>query len=125
MNKAEFERLVCSLDGDALEVLGGEMDGLDANSPFNPGPEEMGLDEVAGEEEIEESLMSNYFYNFDVEVKGSTGMLDVRGTFAVVDGYVERIERLTVCASDGTRLPDDSPEMSSVYDQLAELLRND
>lgn len=125
MTKAEFERLVCSLDCEALEVLDGEIDGFDANSPFNPGPEEMGLDEDVSEEEIEDSLMSNYFYNFDVEVEGSAGMLDVRGTFAVVDGYVERIERLTVCASDGTRLSDDSPEMSSVYDQLAELLSND
>ena len=125
MTKTEFERLVCSLDGEALEVLDGEIDGFDANSPFNPGPEEMGLDGDASEEEIEESLMSNYFYNFDVEVEGSAGMLDVRGTFAVMDGYVESIERLTVCASDGTRLSDDSPEMSSVYDQLAELLSND
>jgi hypothetical protein len=37
MTRKEFEKIVCSLDGDALEVLDGEVDGFDSNSPFNPG----------------------------------------------------------------------------------------
>ena len=132
MTREEFEKMVCSLDGEALEVLDGEVDGFDPGSPFNPSPMEMGLDEDASEEEIEESLMSNYFYNFDVEVDGSTGKVGVSGTFAVEDGYVDRIERLVAYdmkglsedadMTGGVKLPDDSPEMSVVYDRLAELL---
>lgn len=93
---------------------------------------EMGLDEDASEEEIEESLMSSYFYNFDVEVDGSASKVGVSGTFAVEDGYVDRIERLVAYdmkglpedadVTDGVKLSEDSPEMSVVYDQLAELL---
>ena len=132
MTKEEFERMVRSLDGDALEVLDGEIDGFDPDSPFNPGLEEMGLDEDATEEEIEDSLMSNYYHNFDVVVDGSAGKVGVSGTFAVQDGYVDRIERLVAYdlnglpenadVTDGVKLPDDSPEMSVVYDRLAELL---
>ena len=132
MTKEEFERMVRSLDGDALEVLDGEIDGFDPDSPFNPGLEEMGLDEDATEEDIEDSLMSNYYYNFDVEVDGSAGKVGVSGTFAVQDGYVDRIERLVAYdlnglpedadVTNGVKLPDDSPEMSVVYDRLAELL---
>ena len=132
MTKEEFERMVRSLDGDALEVLDGEIDGFDPDSPFNPGLEEMGLDEDATEEDIEDSLMSNYNYNFDVEVDGSAGKVGVSGTFAVQDGYVDRIERLVAYdlnglpedadVTNGVKLPDDSPEMSVVYDRLAKLL---
>ena len=132
MTKEEFERMVRSLDGDALEVLDGEIDGFDPDSPVNPGLEEMGLDEDATEENIEDSLMSNYYYNFDVEVDGSAGKVGVSGTFAVQDGYVDRIERLVAYdlnglpedadVTNGVKLPDDSPEMSVVYDRLAELL---
>ena len=132
MTREEFERMVRSLEGDALEVLDGEIDGFDPNSPFNPGLEEMGLDEDATEEDIEDSLMSNYYYNFDVKVDGSTGKVGVSGTFAVQDDYVDRIERLVAYdlkglpenadVTDGVKLPDDSPEMSVVYDRLAELL---
>ena len=132
MTKEEFERMVRSLDGDALEVLDGEIDGFDPDSPFNPGLEEMGLDEDATEEDIEDSLMSNYYYNFDVEVDGSAGKVGVSGTFAVQDGYVDRIERLVAYdlnglpenadVTDGVKLPDDSPEMLVVYDRLSKLL---
>ena len=134
MTREEFEKMVRSLDGEALEVLDGEVDGLDPNSPFNPSPEEMGLDEDASEEDIEESLMNNYYYNFDVEVDGSAGKVGVIGTFAVEDGYVDRIERLDAYdmkglseyaeTSTGVRIPADSPEMAVVYDRLAELLRD-
>ena len=133
MTKEEFERMVRSLDGDALEVLDGEIDGFDPNSPFNPGLEEMGLDEDTAEEDIEDSLMSNYYYNFDVEVDGSAGKVGVSGTFAVQDGYVDRIERLAAYdlkglpedagVTDGPAIPEDSQEMSVVYDRLSELLR--
>lgn len=95
---------------------------------------EMGLDEDASEEEIEESLMSSYFYNFDVEVDGSASKVGVSGTFAVEDGYVDRIERLVAYdmkglpedadVTDGVKLSEDSPEMSVVYDRLAEILRD-
>ena len=132
MTREEFEKMVRSLDGDALEVLDGEIDGFDPDSPFNPSPMEMGLDEDASEEEIEESLMSNYYYNFDVVVDGSAGKVGVSGTFAVQDGYVDRIESLVAYdlkglpedaeVSDGAEIPNDSPEMSVVYDRLAELL---
>ena len=132
MTREGFEKKARSLDGDALEVLDGEIDGFDPNSPFNPGLEEMGLDEDAAEEDIEDSLMSNYYYNFDVVVDGSAGKVGVSGTFAVQDGYVDRIERLVAYdlnglpedadVTDGVKLPDDSPEMSVVYDRLAELL---
>ena len=132
MTKEEFEGMARSLDGDALEVLDGEIDGFDPDSPFNPGLEEMGLDEDATEEEIEDSLMSNYYHNFHVVVDGSAGKVGVSGTFAVQDGYVDRIERLVAYdlnglpenadVTDGVKLPDDSPEMSVVYDRLAELL---
>ena len=135
MTREEFEKMVCSLDGEALEVLDGEVDGFDSNSPFNPSPEEMGLDEDASEEDIEESLMNNYYYNFDVEVDGSAGKVGVIGTFAVQDGYVDRIERLDAYdmkglseyaeTSTGVRIPADSPEMAVVYDRLAEILRDD
>ena len=135
MTREEFEKMVRSLDGDALEVLDGEVDGFDLDSPFNPGPEEMGLDADATEDEIEESLMSNYFYNFEVEVDGSAGKVSVSGTFFVEDGYVDRIERLSAYdmkglpdgadASDGVQIPEDSPEMLIVYDRLAELLKGE
>ncbi len=95
---------------------------------------EMGLDEDASEEEIEESLMSSYFYNFDVEVDGSASKVGVSGTFAVEDGYVDRVERLVAYdlkvlsedadVTDGVKLSEDSPEMSVVYDRLAEILRD-
>ena len=129
MTREEFERMVCSLDGDALDVLEGEIDGFDPCSPFNPTPGEMGLDEDADEEEVEEALMDNYLYNFDVEVDGNIG---VSGTFVVADGFVDRIERLAAydlkglpeyaAVTDGARIPDDSPEMAVVYDRLAKLL---
>ena len=132
MTKEEFEKMVRSLEGDALEVLDGEIDGFDPCSPFNPGPEEMGLDEDAADEEIDESLMSNYYYNFEVVVDGSAGKIGVSGTFAVQDGYVDRIERLEAydlkCLpedaelSAGPRISDDNSKMSIVYDRLAELL---
>ena len=132
MTREEFEKKARSLDGDALEVLDGEIDGFDPNSPFNPGLEEMGLDEDATEEDIEDSLMSNYYYNFDVVVDGSAGKVGVSGTFAVQDGYVDRIERLvaydlnglpeTADVTEGVKLPDDSPEMLVVYDRLSKLL---
>ena len=95
---------------------------------------EMGLDEDASEEEIEESFMSSYFYNFDVEVDGSASKVGVSGTFAVEDGYVDRVERLVAYdlkvlsedadVTDGVKLSEDSPEMSVVYDRLAEILRD-
>lgn len=47
MTKEEFEKVIRSLDGDALEVLDGEVDGFDPDSPFNPGLEEMGLEAAA------------------------------------------------------------------------------
>ena len=135
MTREEFEKMVCSMDGEVLEVLDGEVDGFDLNSPFNPSPMEMGLDEDATEEEIEESLMSTYFYNFAVEVDGNAGKVGVSGTFAVEDGYVDRIERLVAYdmkglpeyaeASTGVRIPADSPEMAVVYDRLADLLQGD
>jgi hypothetical protein len=59
----------------------------------------------------------------------------VSGTFAVEDGYVDRIECLTAYdlkglpedadVTGGVKLPDDSPEMSVVYDRLAELLQGE
>ena len=135
MTKEEFEEMVCSLDGEALEILDGEIDGFDPSSPFNPGPVEMGLDEDASEDEIDESLMSNYYYNFDVVVDGSAGKIGVSGTFAVQDGYVDRIERLEaydlkglpedVGMAEGAKIPNDSPEMLVVYDRLAELLNGE
>ena len=133
MTREEFEKMVRSLDGEALEVLDGEIDGFDSNSPFNPSPEEMGLDEDATEEDFEEAFTSNYFYNFDLKVDGSAGKIGVIGTFAVEDGYVDRIERLVAYdmkslpeyaeTSTGVRIPADSPEMAVVYDRLAEILR--
>ena len=79
--------------------------------------------------------MSNYFYNFEVEVDGSVGKVGVSGTFFVEDGYVDRIESLSAYdmkglpdgadASDGVQIPEDSPEMSVVYDRLAELLKGE
>ena len=135
MTREAFEEMVRSLDGEALEVLDGEADGLDPNSPFNPGLEEMGLDEDASEEEVEELLMSNYYYNFDVVVDGSAGKIGVSGTFAVQDDYVDRIERLDAYdlkglpedtdVTDGVKIPADSPELAVVYDRLAELLQGD
>lgn len=108
MTKEEFEKMVRSLDGDALDVLDGDVDGFNSDSPFNSSPMEMGLDEDASEEEIEESLMSNYYYNynFDVAVDGSAGKIGVSGTFAVQDGYVDRIECLV--AYDLKGLPSDA-----------------
>ncbi len=56
------------------------------------------------------------------------------GTFAVEDGYVDRVERLVAYdlkvlsedadVTDGVKLSEDSPEMSVVYDRLAEILRD-
>ena len=79
--------------------------------------------------------MSNYFYNFDVKVDGSAGKVGVSGTFAVQNGYVDRIECLTAydlkglpenaATTDGTEIPEDCSEMSVVYDRLSELLRDD
>ena len=53
----------------------------------------------------------------------------------MVDGYVERIERLQAYdmkglpdgadASDGVQISEDSHEMSIVYDRLAELLKGE
>ena len=128
MTREEFEKRVRSLDGDALEVLNGEVDGLDPSSPFNPG-----FDEDATEEDIESLLEDNYYYNFEVVVEGSSGKVGVRGTFAVQDGYVDRIECLNVYdlkglpddadVTDGVKIADDSPEMLVVYTRLAELLQ--
>ena len=133
MTREEFEEEVCSLDADALAALDGEIDGFDLDSPFNPSPEEMGLDEDATEDEINESLTNNYLYNFEIELDGSSGKVGVSGSFAVADGYVDRIERLAAYdlkglpedagVTDGTAIPEDSPEMSVVYDRLLELLR--
>lgn len=57
----------------------------------------------------------------------------MRGTFAVQDGYVDRIECLNVYdlngllddadVIDGVKIADDSPEMLVVYTRLAELLQ--
>ncbi len=133
MTREEFEEEVRSLDADALAALDGEIDGFDLDSPFNPSPEEMGLDEDATEDEIDESLTNNYLYNFEIELDGSSGKVGVSGSFAVADGYVDRIERLAAYdlkglpedadVTDGTAIPEDSPEMSVVYDRLSELLR--
>lgn len=132
MTREEFEKMVRALNGDVLEILDGEIDGFDPSSPFNPGPVEMGLDEDASEEEIYESLMSNYYYNFDVVVDGSAGKIGVSGTFAVQDDYVDRVERLDAYdlkglpedagVTGGVKISADNPEMSVVYDRLAELL---
>ena len=43
MTRKDFERMACPLDGDALDVLEGKIDGFDPGSPFNPTPGEMGL----------------------------------------------------------------------------------
>ena len=43
MTREELERMACSLDGDALYVLDGKIDGFAPVSPFNPTPGEMGL----------------------------------------------------------------------------------
>ena len=43
MTREELERMACPLDGDALDVLEGKIDGFDSGSPFNPTPGEMGL----------------------------------------------------------------------------------
>ena len=128
MTREEFEKILRTLEGDALEVLNGEVDGLDPSSPFNPG-----FDEDATEEDIESYFEDNYYYNFEVEVEGSSGKVGVRGTFAVQDGYVDRIECLNVYdlkgllddadVIDGVKIADDSPEMLVVYDRLAELLQ--
>ena len=128
MTREEFEKILRTLEGDALEVLNGEVDGLDPSSPFNPG-----FDEDATEEDIEALFEDNYYYNFEVVVEGSSGKVSVRGTFAVQDGYVDRIERLIaydlkdlpedVDVTDGVKIADDSPEMLVVYDRLAELLQ--
>jgi hypothetical protein len=66
-------------------------------------------------------------------VEGSSGKVGVRGTFAVQDGYVDRIECLNIYdlkglpddadVTDGVKIADDSPEMLVVYDRLAELLQ--
>ena len=128
MTREEFEKILRTLEGDALEVLDGEVDGLDSSSPFNPG-----FDEDATEEDIEALFEDNNYYNFEVVVEGSSGKVSVRGTFAVQDGYVDRIERLIandlkglpedVDVTDGVKIADDSPEMLVVYDRLAELLQ--
>ena len=128
MTREEFEKILRTLEGDALEVLNGEVDGLDPSSPFNPG-----FDEDATEEDIESLFEDNYYYNFEVVVEGSSGKVGVRGTFAVQDGNVDRIERLIaydlkglpedVDVTDGVKIADDSPEMLVVYDRLAELLQ--
>ena len=128
MTREEFEKILRTLEGGAIEVLNGEVDGLDPSSPFNPG-----FDEDATEEDIEALFEDNYYYNFEVVVEGSSGKVSVRGTFAVQDGYVDRIERLIaydlkdlpedVDVTDGVKIADDSPEMLVVYDRLAELLQ--
>lgn len=128
MTREEFEKMLRTLEGDALEVLDGEVDGLDPSSPFNPG-----FDEDATEEDIESLFEDNYYYNFGVVVEGSSGKVGVRGTFAVQDGYVDRIECLNIYdlkglpddadVTDGVKIADDSPEMLVVYDRLAELLQ--
>jgi hypothetical protein len=128
MTREEFEKMLRTLEGDALEVLDGEVDGLDPSSPFNPG-----FDEDATEEDIESLFEDNYYYNFEVVVEGSSGKVGVSGTFAVQDGYVDRIECLNVYdlkglpddadVTDGVKIADDSPEMLVVYDRLAELLQ--
>ena len=43
MTREEFEGMACSLDGDALDILDGEICGFDPGSPLNPTHEEMGL----------------------------------------------------------------------------------
>ena len=128
MTREAFEKILRTLEGDVLEVLNGEVDGLDPSSPFNPG-----FDEDATEEDIEALFEDNYYYNFEVVVEGSSGKVSVRGTFAVQDGYVDRIERLIaydlkglpedVDVTDGVKIADDSPEMLVVYTRLAELLQ--
>lgn len=128
MTREEFEKMLRALEGDALEVLNGEVDGLDPSSPFNPG-----FDEDATEEDIESLFEDNYYYNFKVVVEGSSGKVGVRGTFAVQDGYVDRIECLNIYdlkglpddadVTDGVKIADDSLEMLVVYDRLAELLQ--
>jgi hypothetical protein len=128
MTREEFEKMLRALEGDALEVLDGEVDGLDPSSPFNPG-----FDEDATEEDIESLFEDNYYYNFEVVVEGSSGKVGVRGTFAVQDGYVDRIECLNIYdlkglpddadVTDGVKIADDSPEMLVVYTRLAELLQ--
>ena len=128
MTREEFEKMLRTLEGDALEVLDGEVDGLDPSSPFNPG-----FDEDATEEDIESLFEDNYYYNFEVVLEGSSGKVGVRGTFAVQDGYVDRIECLNVYdlkglpddadVTDGVKIADDSPEMLVVYTRLAELLQ--
>lgn len=128
MTREEFEKMLRTLEGDALEVLDGEVDGLDPSSPFNPG-----FDEDATEEDIESLFEDNYYYNFEVVVEGSSGKVGVRGTFAVQDGYVDRIECLNVYdlkglpddadVTDGVKIADDSPEMLVVYTRLAEFLQ--
>jgi hypothetical protein len=128
MTREEFEKILRTLEGDALEVLDGEVDGLDPSSPFNPG-----FDEDVTEEEIEALFEDNYYYNFEVVVEGSSGKVGVRGTFAVQDGYVDRIECLNIYdlkglpddadVTDGVKIADDSPEMLVVYARLAELLQ--
>lgn len=40
MTREELEKILRTLEGDALEVLNGEVDGLDPSSPFNPGFDE-------------------------------------------------------------------------------------
>jgi hypothetical protein len=128
MTREEFEKMLRTLEGDALEVLDGEVDGLDPSSPFNPG-----FDEDATEEDIESLFEDNYYYNFEVVVEGSSGKVGVSGTFAVQDGYVDRIECLIAYdltglpddadVIDGVKIADDSLEMLVVYDRLAELLQ--
>jgi hypothetical protein len=128
MTREEFEKILRTLEGDALEVLDGEVDGLDSSSPFNPG-----FDEDATEEDIESLFEDNYYYNFEVVVEGSSGKVGVRGTFAVQDGYVDRVECLNIYdlkglpddadVTDGVKIADDSPEMLVVYTRLAELLQ--
>lgn len=128
MTREEFEKILRTLEGDALEVLNGEVDGLDPSSPFNPG-----FDEDVTEEEVEALFEDNYYYNFEVVVEGSSGKVGVSGTFAVQDGYVDRIECLNIYdlkglpddadVTDGVKIADDSPEMLVVYTRLAELLQ--
>ncbi len=135
MTREEFEKKVRSLDCEALEALEGEVDGFDPDSPFNPGPEEMGLDADATEEEIEESLMSNYYYNFDVKVDGTRGKVGVSGTFAVEDGCIDRLECITAYdlkglpesadPADGAEIAEDDPEMAVVYDRLMDALQGE
>jgi hypothetical protein len=128
MTREEFEKMLRALEGDALEVLDGEVDGLDPSSPFNPG-----FDEDVTEEDIESLFEDNYYYNFEVVVEGSSGKVGVRGTFVVQDGYVDRIECLNVYdlkglpddadVTDGVKIADDRPEILVVYTRLAELLQ--